>query len=354
VSLCTFLHNLLNVKWDYKKNALFFIRPLDLARETYSGNCFRHQKRGQFVVLSSVNLTLRAASETDVPSAGLRAWFLGSAIELKISPQPLGRTSAKRGATTPFHVASHHSHGPSSWKSRDMSHWLAGGTRSGNRTSPSSGEGRNTPTLLGPLKRPNLNHWTTSIMDKVQTPSNSKCWAPSSERFGFHNLRPVCAHFRSSHDKGGVACSHRLAEMCLWGSAGLAALPRGHRKASTVAGSKSNSESVWLNRAQLFNIIITEGCQMLGPNNAEMQSGATSRGHPLLLRGAIGFLVSTTAACRRSQCQLLRLEAPTLRPYSRISRLEPLLFLPSTHEAQWTPFQTQYFSKNEVAMGIEL
>jgi hypothetical protein len=103
-----------------------------------------------------------------------------------------------------------------------------------------------------------------------------------------------------------------------------------------------------------------------------------------------------TAACRRSECQLLRIEVPrgqrdgSLRPYSRFSRQEPLLFsrvapqlykssltstvrnfsliylfLTSTtrhvsahpqailkcdsykhsctHEAEWTPFQTHYF-----------
>jgi hypothetical protein len=46
--------------------------------------------------------------------------------------------------------------------------------------------------------------------------------------------------------------------------------------------------------------------------------------------------------------------------YGRIlsSRPEPLLFLPSsslncTHEAEWTPFQTHYFSENLVAPGFE-
>jgi hypothetical protein len=29
---------------------------------------------------------------------------------------------------------------------------------------PSSGEGRETPTLLGPLERANLKHWTTHVM----------------------------------------------------------------------------------------------------------------------------------------------------------------------------------------------
>jgi hypothetical protein len=39
----------------------------------------------------------------------------------------------------------------------------------------------------------------------------------------------------------------------------------------------------------------------------------------------------TTAACQRSYCQHLRIErAGSLRPYSRISRPEPLLFLPSS------------------------
>jgi hypothetical protein len=44
-------------------------------------------------------------------------------------------------------------------------------------------------------------------------------------------------------------------------------------------------------------------------------------------------------------------------PYSRIpgSRLEPLLFLPSTSsivEVEWTPFQTYYLSEILVALGI--
>jgi hypothetical protein len=43
-------------------------------------------------------------------------------------------------------------------------------------------------------------------------------------------------------------------------------------------------------------------------------------------------------------------------PLSRISRSEPLLFFqvaPCTQEAEWTPFQTRYFSENLVALGIE-
>jgi hypothetical protein len=44
----------------------------------------------------------------------------------------------------------------------------------------------------------------------------------------------------------------------------------------------------------------------------------------------------------------------SLLPYSRLSILEPLLFLSSsTHEAEWSPFQTQHFSENVVAPGIE-
>jgi hypothetical protein len=48
----------------------------------------------------------------------------------------------------------------------------------------------------------------------------------------------------------------------------------------------------------------------------------------------------------------------SLRPYSRLSRQEPLLYLPSsssncTLEAEWTPFQTHYFSENVVLPGIE-
>jgi hypothetical protein len=48
----------------------------------------------------------------------------------------------------------------------------------------------------------------------------------------------------------------------------------------------------------------------------------------------------------------------SLEPYSRFSRPKPLLFLPKqllncTHEAEWTPFQTHYFSENLVVPGIE-
>jgi hypothetical protein len=48
--------------------------------------------------------------------------------------------------------------------------------------------------------------------------------------------------------------------------------------------------------------------------------------------------------------------------YSGTSRAEPLLFLSSssseynkncTNEAEWTPFQTHYFSENLVEPGIE-
>jgi hypothetical protein len=44
----------------------------------------------------------------------------------------------------------------------------------------------------------------------------------------------------------------------------------------------------------------------------------------------------------------------SLRPNSRLSRPEPLLFLPSGSPiAEWTPFQTHYFSENLVAPGTE-
>jgi hypothetical protein len=47
----------------------------------------------------------------------------------------------------------------------------------------------------------------------------------------------------------------------------------------------------------------------------------------------------------------------SLRPYSGLSRPEPLLFLPNSRsvvlEAEWTPFQTHYFSENAVDSGIE-
>jgi hypothetical protein len=40
----------------------------------------------------------------------------------------------------------------------------------------------------------------------------------------------------------------------------------------------------------------------------------------------------------------------SLRLYSRFSRPEKLLFI---HEAEWTPFQTHYFSENLDAPGSE-
>jgi hypothetical protein len=52
--------------------------------------------------------------------------------------------------------------------------------------------GRDTPTLLGPLERFNLNYWTYSLefqtMDKAQNPSNPECYTPpSSEPFRVYN-----------------------------------------------------------------------------------------------------------------------------------------------------------------------
>jgi hypothetical protein len=48
----------------------------------------------------------------------------------------------------------------------------------------------------------------------------------------------------------------------------------------------------------------------------------------------------------------------SLRPWSRFPRPEQLLFISSSssivlNEAEWTPFQTHYFSENVVAQGIE-
>jgi hypothetical protein len=70
------------------------------------------------------------------------------------------------------------------------------------------------------------------------------------------------------------------------------------------------------------------------------------------------------AACQRNYCQLSLIERvawsarqiPTA--YSEFSRPEPLLFLQKwllncTHEAQWIPFKTHYFSENLVVLGIK-
>jgi hypothetical protein len=43
----------------------------------------------------------------------------------------------------------------------------------------------------------------------------------------------------------------------------------------------------------------------------------------------------------------------SLRPYSRLFRPEPLLFLSSSSSILLTPFQTHYFAENLVAAGIE-
>jgi hypothetical protein len=43
----------------------------------------------------------------------------------------------------------------------------------------------------------------------------------------------------------------------------------------------------------------------------------------------------------------------SVRPFSRIFRPEPLLFLPSSSSVEWTPFETHYFSENLVAPAIE-
>jgi hypothetical protein len=50
---------------------------------------------------------------------------------------------------------------------------------------PSSGERRETPIVLGPLERANLNHLTRT-MDKVHKLSDSKDYTPSSENFRFY------------------------------------------------------------------------------------------------------------------------------------------------------------------------
>jgi hypothetical protein len=48
---------------------------------------------------------------------------------------------------------------------------------------PFSGQGRETPILLGPLERANFNHWTvfTSYLEFRQKPSYSECY--TSEPF---------------------------------------------------------------------------------------------------------------------------------------------------------------------------
>jgi hypothetical protein len=74
---------------------------------------------------------------------------------------------------------------------------------------PSSGEGWETPTLLGLLGRANLNHWIVVLtwgrkqiqflkrvllfleyqtMDKVQKPFNPECYTPSSETFTIYHF----------------------------------------------------------------------------------------------------------------------------------------------------------------------
>jgi hypothetical protein len=88
---------------------------------------------------------------------------------------------------------------------------------------PSSGEGKETPTLLGLLEKANLNHCRIALSqgpnrvgvslpsledgnrsnfrnfvfefrktDKVHKPSDPECYAPSSELFGFYKYKLVC------------------------------------------------------------------------------------------------------------------------------------------------------------------
>jgi hypothetical protein len=73
-----------------------------------------------------------------------------------------------------------------------------------------------------------------------------------------------------------------------------------------------------------------------------------------------------TAACQRSLCQLLGIEG--CRVINSSNPLDSNLgffrpraatftskFLPNcTHEAEWTAFQTHYFSENLIAPGVEL
>jgi hypothetical protein len=64
-------------------------------------------------------------------------------------------------------------------------------------------KGRETPTVLGPLDRANLNHWTSPdqsetscylvildfrTMDKVQKPISSQCYIPSLETFRIQHI----------------------------------------------------------------------------------------------------------------------------------------------------------------------
>jgi hypothetical protein len=64
---------------------------------------------------------------------------------------------------------------------------------------PSSGEGRETPTLLGPLERANLTHWN----------SNSVCYTPSSEYFRFYLQQSNVVSFLDPLSNNGTITDER-------------------------------------------------------------------------------------------------------------------------------------------------
>jgi hypothetical protein len=60
-----------------------------------------------------------------------------------------------------------------------------------------SGEVKETPTLLGPLERPNFKHWT---MGKLQKLSDTESHTPLSESFRLYMLVNI---LKTTHGKSG-------------------------------------------------------------------------------------------------------------------------------------------------------
>jgi hypothetical protein len=82
------------------------------------------------------------------------------------------------------------------------------------------------------------------------------------------------------------------------------------------------------------------------------------------LRPLANYTDRVTAACQRSWCKRLRVEVATWSarriPTAVFSTFQTGTatfsfkeLLSCTHEVEWTPFQTHYFSENLVAPGIE-
>jgi hypothetical protein len=106
------------------------------------------------------------------------------------------------------------------------------------------------------------------------------------------------------------------------------------------------SARIWL---QFWNIFNSTQRHVSGIETSLILESSLKKLHGLSPRA--NYTDRATAACRRSDCQLVWIEGATwsewwIPPavYSRFFRQEPLLFYQvAPHEAECTPFQTHYF-----------